>query len=539
MPTSWPVGRCCASPPARRRAGHGPPARRAGHGISVPLPTAARRRHSRRALGGAAGRSLDGDVAATGRGRPVTVTRSGDADLVDLAVDDPPAAVGALPKPAGANSGREWATLRQAGWRRLRSERAAACPSGRSGAPLSQPEAGEPGVPLATTITGTGARDSDLGALDVAWDLEPLARRRGPSEESRSTTAEACADRIERPRGTDRRRSTPPGSPPRWHDFGRAAGAPRPGRQLRRPRGSRSTRPTRPAARSCSGSRSGHRDRTRLLFFDLEWAALDRRAGRRAARRRAAWRSAATTCARRAATAPHLLTEPEEKVLTEKAVTGRARGRGCSSEQTSAIDGRPARRRDGRRSSSGLSLLVHRPTATVRQAAAEAVTAGLAARAAHPGLRVQHAARRQGDRRPPAHYPTRGSRAGTWPTRPATSRSQALVDAVVGPLRHPAALVRAQGADARPRPPRRLRPHGVGRRRRGRSRLVARPRELVLDAYASFSPELADVARTFFDERWIDAPLRPGKRPGAFCAYTVPSHHPYVLLNWTAGAATC
>jgi oligoendopeptidase F len=59
-------------------------------------------------------------------------------------------------------------------------------------------------------------------------------------------------------------------------------------------------------------------------------------------------------------------------------------------------------------------------------------------------------------------------------------------------------------------------------------------RELVLDAYASFSPELADVVRTFLDEPWIDAPVRPGKRPGAFCAYTVPSLHPYVLLNWTA-----
>jgi oligoendopeptidase F len=55
----------------------------------------------------------------------------------------------------------------------------------------------------------------------------------------------------------------------------------------------------------------------------------------------------------------------------------------------------------------------------------------------------------------------------------------------------------------------------------------------VLEAYASFSPQLADVVRRFLDEGWIDAPTRPGKRPGAFCAYTVPSHHPYVLLNWT------
>jgi oligoendopeptidase F len=55
----------------------------------------------------------------------------------------------------------------------------------------------------------------------------------------------------------------------------------------------------------------------------------------------------------------------------------------------------------------------------------------------------------------------------------------------------------------------------------------------VLDAYHSFSPEMADDAKRFFDNNWIDAPTRPGKQPGAFCAYTVPSHHPYVFLNWT------
>jgi oligoendopeptidase F len=56
----------------------------------------------------------------------------------------------------------------------------------------------------------------------------------------------------------------------------------------------------------------------------------------------------------------------------------------------------------------------------------------------------------------------------------------------------------------------------------------------VLDSYASFSPDLASIAQRFFEEQWIDAPVRPGKRPGAFCAYTVPTHHPYLLLNWTS-----
>ena len=54
----------------------------------------------------------------------------------------------------------------------------------------------------------------------------------------------------------------------------------------------------------------------------------------------------------------------------------------------------------------------------------------------------------------------------------------------------------------------------------------------VLDAYGAFSPDLADVARKFFDNAWIDTPVRPGKSPGAFAHPTVPSVHPYLLLNY-------
>jgi oligoendopeptidase F len=57
-------------------------------------------------------------------------------------------------------------------------------------------------------------------------------------------------------------------------------------------------------------------------------------------------------------------------------------------------------------------------------------------------------------------------------------------------------------------------------------------RSTVLDAYRGFSPELSDIAARFFDRRWIDAPVRPGKAPGAFAHPTVPSSHPYVLLNY-------
>lgn len=59
-------------------------------------------------------------------------------------------------------------------------------------------------------------------------------------------------------------------------------------------------------------------------------------------------------------------------------------------------------------------------------------------------------------------------------------------------------------------------------------------RDRVLDAYRRFHPRLAEVAGWFFDRGWIDAAIRPGKMGGAFSAATVPSVHPYVLLNYEA-----
>ncbi|MCV0393850.1 MAG: M3 family oligoendopeptidase [Rhizobiaceae bacterium] len=57
-------------------------------------------------------------------------------------------------------------------------------------------------------------------------------------------------------------------------------------------------------------------------------------------------------------------------------------------------------------------------------------------------------------------------------------------------------------------------------------------RHTVLSAYHDFSPDMAEIARGFFDHNWIDAPVRPGKAPGAFAHPTVPSAHPYVMLNY-------
>ncbi len=58
-------------------------------------------------------------------------------------------------------------------------------------------------------------------------------------------------------------------------------------------------------------------------------------------------------------------------------------------------------------------------------------------------------------------------------------------------------------------------------------------REIVEQSYEAFSPDAGRVIRRFFDEHWIDAELRPGKRSGAFSSSAVPSAHPYILMNYT------
>lgn len=60
----------------------------------------------------------------------------------------------------------------------------------------------------------------------------------------------------------------------------------------------------------------------------------------------------------------------------------------------------------------------------------------------------------------------------------------------------------------------------------------AQAERMVLDAYGDFAPEMATIAQNFFEKSWIDAPVREGKSPGAFSHPTVPSAHPYILMNY-------
>lgn len=61
-------------------------------------------------------------------------------------------------------------------------------------------------------------------------------------------------------------------------------------------------------------------------------------------------------------------------------------------------------------------------------------------------------------------------------------------------------------------------------------------RQIVTEAFTGFDPEMADVAKQFFDRNWIDAEVRPGKASGAFSHPTVPSAHPYILMNFDGRA---
>ena len=56
---------------------------------------------------------------------------------------------------------------------------------------------------------------------------------------------------------------------------------------------------------------------------------------------------------------------------------------------------------------------------------------------------------------------------------------------------------------------------------------------MVLNAFSKFHPQMAEIAGEFFNRRWIHAPVLKGKRGGAFASPSVPSHHPYVLVNYT------
>ena len=267
---------------------------------------------------------------------------------------------------------------------------------------------------------------------------------------------------------------------------------------------------------------------TRLLFFELEWAALDdERAEELLSGDGLEFCGHYLRSARRYR--PHLLTEPEEKVLTEKSLSSSSAWSRLFGELASAlrvtVDGEEA----------SLELALSRLLAAdrdQRRTAAEAVSEAL-----EPGLRT-----RVFIYNTLIYDKSVDDRLRSFPHWLASRNlsNEASDESVM-------ALIEAVRArNELPRRWYRLKARLLGIERLAdydRSAPVSghdtafsygEARELVLDTYSAFSPEAGRVVRRFFDEHWIDAPVRPNKRGGAFCAYTVPSVHPYVMLNFTA-----
>ncbi|MBW3668573.1 MAG: M3 family oligoendopeptidase [Actinobacteria bacterium] len=267
---------------------------------------------------------------------------------------------------------------------------------------------------------------------------------------------------------------------------------------------------------------------TKLIFFDLEWAALpDEQAD--ALQDTPGLEFARHHLANARRYRAHLLSEPEERILAEKHVTGSAAWARLFGELISALevtlDGETV----------GLEEALSRlnsPDRAVRQAAAAAITAGLA-----PGLRTRAFVyntllldKAVDDRL--RHY-DHWLASRNLANEASDESVEALVSAVRGrydlPQRWYALKARLLGVE-------RLADYDRMASVVGEDERVEwdDARTIVLDSYASFSPELASIAGQFFERRWIDAPARLGKQPGAFCMYTVPSVHPYVMLNWTS-----
>jgi oligoendopeptidase F len=287
---------------------------------------------------------------------------------------------------------------------------------------------------------------------------------------------------------------------------------------------------------------------TTLLFFELEWAALPEERVRellgggdlgdngdggdgdgldfcrhylRSARR---YRE-------------HLLSEPEEKILAEKSLTGASAWSRLFEELTSAIEVELSATGDGKAGTEcvALDLALSRlalPDRELRRTTAEAVSTAL-----EPGLRTRAflfntlLADKTTDDRLRRYESWLAAR--NLSNEASDESVRALVEAVRGRYEIARRWYR-------------LKAKLLGVERIADydrmaavtsdevSYTFAQAREIVLDCYSSFSGELGDLAKGFFDGRYIDAPLRPGKRGGAFCASAVPSVHPYVLLNYTA-----
>jgi oligoendopeptidase F len=369
-------------------------------------------------------------------------------------------------------------------------------------------------------------------ARGVAWDLTDLYQEQGPLRGDLGQALERAKAFEKRYRGTI---NVPGGPSPAW--LGEAlretesilelADKPAIYADLLH---SGDSRPAEHGALVAATQEKGSEIRNLLLFFDLEWVALDDAAAEHLidAPECARYRHYLAAARRYR---PHLLSEPEERILEETANTGRRAFRRLFDEMLSSmmfdvdVDGEKRRMNE-----SGVLALLHDPRREVRRTAAAVLTATLREQAL-PLTFIFNVT---------AQDHALGDRLRRYPD-PMASRHLAneIEPATVAALME--ACEANGGVVARYyRLKRRLlnldelydydRYAPIGAE--GQRMSWAAGRHLVLEAYGDFSPEMRRIASLFFERRWIDAEDREGKRGGAFSASTVPSVHPYVLLTY-------
>jgi oligoendopeptidase F len=266
---------------------------------------------------------------------------------------------------------------------------------------------------------------------------------------------------------------------------------------------------------------------TSLLFFGLEWAAVEGAAAERiladpAVEHYRHWLESVRRYR------PYLLTEPEEKIVTEKSVSGSGAWARLYSELLSALRVSI----DGEEVSTETALArLYRPEREIRQAAAASLGTALV-----PGLRTRSYVyntilldKSIDDRL--RGYPTWIS-SRNLSNETSDEAVQALVDAVVSRYelaqRYYHLKARLLGLD-RIEYYDRFAPVAES----GGRTSWQEARRIVVDAYSAFDEEVGATVDGFFEKSWIDAPVRRDKANGAFCATTIPGVHPYVLMNFT------
>ncbi len=371
--------------------------------------------------------------------------------------------------------------------------------------------------------------DEKLAAAN--WDLEPLVDNRGPEavqamlEEARER-AEAFAARYKgRVHELDvAELAEAMEELGAMHDLGGRAGS------YAMLSYSLDTADPERGARMQKARELGAAIETQLLFFDLEWNLVpDERAGELLEAPELGFCAQHLRNLRRYL--PHQLSEPEERILTETNVTGGSAFQRLFTEQTSALEVELPDHDEPASLEEGLSLLQH-PDRERRRVAAEAVTASL-----RPDLRSRAFVFNTLLQDKATKDRLRGYKHWLASRNLANEASDESVEALIDAVQGRYDLAR--------------RWYALKARLLGLDRLAYYDRmapvsdsddhipygeaeEIVLDCYRTFSPELGATAEEFFTGGYMDGPPRSGKRGGAFCSYTVPSAHPYVMLNYTS-----